>query len=416
MPESVLAPTFSGFLRLPSGNFPFTMVPNQFLDEVVPNEKPCVVKVVCLILRRTLGWVDEKGQRRQQEQVAYTEFAREMKMSIQAVADGVRIALEKGYIVRTKQGSSLTGEGAWYSLRWSETSVSAEEEKTESKKQSRIESKKQILPTLKNRDMIKKPESESKKVEINASSNFKISELANRSEPTKKFSTYIGNLITEIGQQFGETENHRLPNIKHALNLWDEKNLSEAEFAKLVYQARDLTRTHASAYSGSATPQNRMPYFFRVLQNLVAENNPFTEETTLTNSEAEQISQNPTSNENKEPSSISPTNSFLSSLALTYSTQPTKILEKWEQVISQAEATPLAAITKRSLGLESSLASADLLNCMGLTENQIRTQIDIIIIFRNSFDAHLASNSYLDLQNLLEKVWAKKVVLHLTHL
>src|SRR5436190_436651 len=126
------------------------MVPNQFLDEVVPNEKPCVVKVVCLILRRTLGWIDEKGQRRQQEQVAYTEFAREMNMSIQAVADGLRIALEKGYIVRLKQGSSLTGEGAWYSLRWAEV---------ESEKQSQQESKKQNLATLKNRDMLKKPDS-----------------------------------------------------------------------------------------------------------------------------------------------------------------------------------------------------------------------------------------------------------------
>src|SRR5438045_6058884 len=117
MPENqTLAPAFPGFRRQPGGNFAFTMIPNQFLDEIVPFEKPCVTKVVCLILRRTLGWLDEKGQRRTQDQVSYSEFAREMNMSTQAVADGLRLALEKGYIVRVKPGTkSGQAEGAWYS-------------------------------------------------------------------------------------------------------------------------------------------------------------------------------------------------------------------------------------------------------------------------------------------------------------
>src|SRR3712207_2167339 len=96
MPNVTASPAFAGFRQQPGGGFAFTMVPNQFLDEIVPFEKPCVVKVVCLVLRRTLGWVDETGQRRREEQVAYSEFAREMNMSTQAVADGLRIALEKG--------------------------------------------------------------------------------------------------------------------------------------------------------------------------------------------------------------------------------------------------------------------------------------------------------------------------------
>ena len=114
---------FAGFRQQPNGQFAFTMVPNQFLDEIVPFEKPCVTKVVCLILRRTLGWIDEYGKRRTQDQVAYSEFAREMNMSTQAVADGLKAALEKGYIVRVKPGTlkgngNGTPEGAWYSLRW----------------------------------------------------------------------------------------------------------------------------------------------------------------------------------------------------------------------------------------------------------------------------------------------------------
>ena len=87
MPEIQAEQTrFAGFQQRQDGYYPFTMVPNQFFSEILPFEKPCVIKVVCCILRRTIGWVDQDGQRRQQQQIAYSEFAREMDMSTQAVA------------------------------------------------------------------------------------------------------------------------------------------------------------------------------------------------------------------------------------------------------------------------------------------------------------------------------------------
>ncbi|HEX2911243.1 MAG TPA: hypothetical protein VH186_10575 [Chloroflexia bacterium] len=352
-------PEFHGFRQQAGGTFAFTMVPNQFLDEIVPFEKPCVVKVVALIIRRTIGWVDERGQRRQQEQVAYSEFAREMNMSTQAVADGLKIALEKGYIVRVKPGRMLAhgnapGEGAWYSLSWSSASTteSANEEKlpvatdsnvttytkepktservyvkaagdlppeqlgsnpitaSDSKRQSDMpvtDSKKQSYKsaesTLESRVMINKPESKkNESLELNkASSSFTsektLTQISDRIKQHRKsqdlngkYSSYIGNIITEIGDLFGDSE-HRLSNIKQALNLWAASFLGEKEFVQLLYQARDVTRSHTSAYAVTPSfnarlltdkggmrympsslqneqPRNRMPYFFRVLKGL----------------------------------------------------------------------------------------------------------------------------------------------------
>jgi hypothetical protein len=322
MPKSqALSPAFAGFRQLPGGGFSFTMVPNQFLDEIVPFEKPCVVKVVCLILRRTLGWIDPNGQRRQQDQVAYSEFAREMNMSTQAVADGLKIALDKGYIVRLKAGTmrdatSGNPEAACYSLRWINPLQlnTAASHKTPvditnklnpfSETLNTPDSDKQTAkPSLINRDMINKADSEKiKQVELKTNSNFL------KCKKPGNFSSYIGNLVSEIGEQFGDGE-HRLPNIKQALNCWEQSKLGEKEFARLLYQARDLTRQHTNSLANRVEPKqapgrstsgplsgswvtlagipaasevsnsdkpapnssrNRMPYFFKVLRDLVS--------------------------------------------------------------------------------------------------------------------------------------------------
>lgn len=310
------SPAFAGFRQLPGGGFSFTMVPNQFLDEIVPIEKPCVVKVVCLVLRRTLGWVDQTGQRRQQNQVAYSEFAREMNMSTQAVADGLKIALEKGYIVRVKAGTmrdaaSGNPEAASYGLRWlsplqeattptpSNINETASSPETSGEEMQGADSENQTaLSSLINRDMINKADSEkTNKLEFKTSSKF------SESKKRRRFSSYIGNLISDIGEQFGDGE-HRMSNIKQALNCWEKSQLAEKEFAQLLYQARNLTRQHTNAVKPPAQPENptspqaigswvtlagepsraeisrleqvsatrprnRMAYFFKVLQDLI---------------------------------------------------------------------------------------------------------------------------------------------------
>ncbi len=116
-------PKFAGFWQ-PEANGRFTMVPNQFFDEIVPNEPASVTKLVGLVIRRTLGWQEADGQRRQQAQLSYSEFRREMNMSNDAIANALQIALNKGYIVKLREGrmntKDGTGVGAFYGLAWSQ--------------------------------------------------------------------------------------------------------------------------------------------------------------------------------------------------------------------------------------------------------------------------------------------------------
>jgi hypothetical protein len=466
MPENrKLQPAFAGFRRAPGGNFAFTMVPNQFLDEIVPFEKPCVTKVVCLVLRRTLGWVDERGQRRQQEQVAYSEFAREMNMSVQAVADGVKTALEKGYLVRVKNGSIKTGEGAWYSLRWSET---------DSESQTPPDSEKQNPVTQENRVMINKPDSQTKKLEINASSTAPQDANCVSGE-TKKFSAYIGNLLTEISQIFGDAE-HRLPNIKHALNLWDTERHTEKEFAALIYKARDLTRAHASTRDGFADPANRMPYFFRVLKQLSASrelratsyepemsNQPSAvnrqsgklarreqsavspDESSAIICEAEQVSEPLVTPETVAPiepvisqpacvevEAVVPNSSIINhqsansdnrqssivnrqlSWASAYTSNPAEVLARWEQVSTRLHDSGLASAFSGCLGIEADYATPELRAAFGI-ENSSQNQLDIILLFRNAFDARKGGRYLAELQSTIEREKGQPVNLQLSY-
>lgn len=519
---------FAGFRQQPGGGFAFTMVPNQFLDEIVPFEKPCVVKVISLILRRTLGWIDQNGQRRQQEQVAYSEFAREMNMSVQAVADGLRIAMEKGYIVRVKpgaiRGSHGTPEGAWYSLRWLESPKTAREEQAvlmespeklpaaDSKKQSEDDSEKQNRNdknvALKNRVMRNKPDSEKKHVEIKSSSTcFRTT----TDQAFGTYSVYIGNVITEISEQFEDTP-HRLPNIKQALNLWQKAQLSEADFVKLLYRARDITRANAFrsngktlhnqetispgkaqhswiTLAGEAYPdidpkvsaRNRMPYFFKVLRELLEKSGKDSPErnhaevvveaesqilisdlneilvssdsTILTEHEkfalASTVACNTvTHSENTEPEGVTTsTTTAVVSVAPQTSEQGNelagsngdsdynqantgwrrKLVEEfsqdvvstvnlWEKLLIRIEDNGLKALAARTAGIEASLACTQLRAAAGLHQDRLTGQLlDIIVIYRNAFDARYGQRHLATLAALLEEVTGKPVKLHPVH-
>jgi hypothetical protein len=494
MPKNQLRPVFAGFRQQSGGSFAFTMVPNQFLDEIVPYEKPCVVKVVGLILRRTLGWVDEKGQRRQQDQVSYSEFAREMNMSLQAVADGLKIALEKGYILRVKPGAMHGGtpEGAWYSLRWS----------TASESQSESRSKNQSDPALKSRDMINKAESKKTgTVEIKTSSiALKPNELqthqvkrcpgktevldAASPNPGKKYSAYIGNVITELGQQFGD-DRHRLPNIKHALNLWDAEKINERDFVRLLYQARDITRTKTSvqtAISQTAPkfkswltlavgakearaeptaihqPRNRMPYFFRVLEELVSKsgNTPQEPEDSRTRVDIINKTEQPDTVVKGE-SSLSRSDHFAASNKMvshamteaitpqTLSTEnpptqdkappkPDQLLEQadmrrnwaehwsldaalvescWDSLIANLDSPVLKGVAVKALGIEAELARPELraaLNLKNKDREDISTELDIILICRNAFEARHIARYLVDLHRAARQCWREEKI------
>jgi len=74
-------------------------------------------------------------------------------------------------------------------------------------------------------------------------------------------STYIANLVMDIGRQFSDVEHFR-ENDAQAHNLWRDSGMDDTAFVKLIYQARDTALRLAGA-------RNRMAYFFTVLRNLV---------------------------------------------------------------------------------------------------------------------------------------------------
>lgn len=97
----------------------------------------------------------------------------------------------------------------------------------------------------------------------------------------RRGSAAIGRLITDLTREFGDNPDLVLPNISRALNLWQTTSLSEGHFLDLLYQARRKTQNCAvishrrktagdSSVSSAGSLANRMPYFFKVLSELLS--------------------------------------------------------------------------------------------------------------------------------------------------
>jgi hypothetical protein len=84
---------------------------------------------------------------------------------------------------------------------------------------------------------------------------------------------YLVNLSKRLSIELGD-ERHTASNRTQTLNLYQASGLSQKEFAKLLYQARDLTCRYAVARAGEVPPptggvRNTMAYFFRVVRDLL---------------------------------------------------------------------------------------------------------------------------------------------------
>lgn len=110
-----LSIVFNGFRSL-SANF--TPTPNQFFDEVLGHYPYCVVAVVGILIRSTLGWEDpDTGERRIESELPLSAFIRP-ELSESSARRGLSEAMTARLIVRTASSSSR--EGARYALRWTD--------------------------------------------------------------------------------------------------------------------------------------------------------------------------------------------------------------------------------------------------------------------------------------------------------
>ena len=119
------ARTLAEFRGFYEGEGHRTDIPNQFFDELIPNETLAVVKVVGSVIRYSIGFVAKHGRRRQQATLAYTQILKVSGLSSRrTLASAIQEAIAKRYIIRLDAGffSARISErrSATYALCWSD--------------------------------------------------------------------------------------------------------------------------------------------------------------------------------------------------------------------------------------------------------------------------------------------------------
>ena len=109
---------FHGFQRLEAN---FTPTPNQFFDEIIRGDYPkCVIVIVAVLIRETLGWQDSvTGERRIEAELALSQITEKSALSINSARQGIREAIAAGFVIET--ASHDNRHGARYALRWADT-------------------------------------------------------------------------------------------------------------------------------------------------------------------------------------------------------------------------------------------------------------------------------------------------------
>lgn len=95
----------------------FTPIPNEFFDEVLPNiQSLAELKILLAVFRKTYGWVEridpESGEPiyKQQDSISMSQFKKLTGLSQPSCVDGVRRALDDGYLERVREGSFQGGD------------------------------------------------------------------------------------------------------------------------------------------------------------------------------------------------------------------------------------------------------------------------------------------------------------------
>lgn len=92
-----------GWVHPDHGNF--LMLPKQF-KAILALETKAVAQVCLEVLEHTIGWEEADGSRREWVKLASLDFQMGSAMSYSQVQQGIKVALEKGYILRRKVDKS----------------------------------------------------------------------------------------------------------------------------------------------------------------------------------------------------------------------------------------------------------------------------------------------------------------------
>jgi hypothetical protein len=115
-----------------NGFYPYkdqhTWIPNDFFELVVTQEPLAVIRLVGTILRHTIGWEDEFGYRQLNVQMSYTTIQNVANLSGRSLWLALNQAIEKGYILRAKNGffdprAGKMSESAIYTPKWRDLNI-----------------------------------------------------------------------------------------------------------------------------------------------------------------------------------------------------------------------------------------------------------------------------------------------------
>jgi hypothetical protein len=117
---------FRGFF---AGEGNRTYIPNQFFDEVIPQEALAVLKVVGSIIRFSVGFQNKWGHRRQKVSLSYQHIQNySLLRDRKTLSAAIRHALRCGYIERVEEGffdpnAGKLSKAAVYTLKWLDQAV-----------------------------------------------------------------------------------------------------------------------------------------------------------------------------------------------------------------------------------------------------------------------------------------------------
>jgi phage replication O-like protein O len=263
---------FSGFIS-PR----YTQVPDELFDDLMSHLSGAELKVLLYIIRRTFGFkkdVDNislnqicKGITTRDGEV----LDKGTGLSQQSVITALKGLLEKNAIVAKRRSSKEKGyESTTYSLHlipFSNNLMTPSPKMREALLQ-----KVEIQETVIQQTDLQHRNSNSKLLSNGSNRNKEHTEFKTMGDLLKnKFTKKTIDLteipdslkvtIDEISSEFGEKRNLR-SNLTHVVRILQRSGKSPQNFTSYLYEARSITKQQGSV-------KKQMPYFFRVLEDIV---------------------------------------------------------------------------------------------------------------------------------------------------
>jgi len=263
---------FSGFIS-PR----YTQVPDELFDDLMSHLSGAELKVLLYIIRRTFGFkkdVDHislnqicKGITTRDGEV----LDKGTGLSQQSVITALKGLLQKNAIVSKRRSSKEKGyESTTYSLHlipFSNNLMTPSPKMREALLQ-----KVEIQETVIQQTDLQHRNSNSKLLSNGSNRNKEHTEFKTMGDLLKnKFTKKTIDLteipdslkvtIDEISSEFGEKRNFR-SNLTHVVRILQRSGKSSQNFTSYLYEARSITKQQGSV-------KKQMPYFFRVLEDIV---------------------------------------------------------------------------------------------------------------------------------------------------